>query len=209
MRILASTFAEGDDDKLLPAMRMLPYDRLLLIGHEGFEEGRSFARLRRLEEASGHTIDTAAVYPGGFMELVDQISEALASRSRSNSLVLNISGGPKLLGDAALFAAFRHGIEAYHCEGRLVKLPVMRGVTAKDMFTRGQKEFILRLGEGADSLDKIANAMGMQSRQPAERILRELRREGVVIAEVAGGRIRVSLTERGSEVLKILSLTER
>lgn len=209
MRILASTFADGDDRKVLPAMRMLPYDRLMLIGHEGFERSRSFARLSVIEEASGHTIDTVVIPDGGFMELVDEISDALARRSKGNTIVLNISGGPKILGDAALFAAFRHGIEAYHCEDRLVKLPVLRGVTAKDMFTRTQKAFILKLDGGLDTLDEIAKALGLDSRQPAERVLRDLRRAGIVTARVASGRIKVSLTDRGAEIVKVLRLTEQ
>lgn len=208
MKILASTFAEGDDGKLLKAMRLLPYDRILLIGQEVFDRSKSFVRLRRLEASTGHDIDVETIAGEGFMELVDAVSDALARRIKGNFLVLNISGGSKLLGDAALFAAFRLGVESYHCDERLVKLPVIRGATAKDMFTPSQKAFLLKLGEGVDRLDDLAFALSMESRQPAERTLRELKRAGVLVARVADGKIRLALTERGEEVLKVLRATE-
>jgi len=204
LRLLASTFADGDDEKVLLAMRLLPYDRLLLIGEDGFVGSASFARLRQIEEAAGNEVLAEAVSGHGFIDLVDGVSEVLSRHSRGNVLVLNISGGSKLLGDAALFAAFRHGVETYHCDSRLVRLPVMRGVSIRDMFTHSQKTFLLKLGQGVGALDDLVPELGKGSRQAVERTFRELRGAGLLTAKVADGKIRVALTDRGEEVLKAL-----
>ncbi|MGQ9588550.1 MAG: hypothetical protein ACUVT7_09265, partial [Thermoplasmata archaeon] len=97
--------------------------------------------------------------------------------------------------------------EAYHCEERVTKLPVLRGVTAVDMFTPLQTEFILCVGSRALAFDEVVSRLKNRSRQSAERILRELRKTGILRTEIRGGRIHVSLSESGRELEKMIRLT--
>ena len=80
MRVLVSTFADGDDEKVLLAMRKLPYDSLPLLVAEDVE-GPSLERIRRLEDLSGHEVSILTIETGGFMSMVDSISEELSALS--------------------------------------------------------------------------------------------------------------------------------
>ena len=137
MRTLVATFGEGDVGKTLVAMRHLPYDRLVLIGED--EEPEGLAELRRLESLTGHEVLFERISASDFMGLVEDISDVISRVSHldgaRDEVLLNISGGTKLMADAALFAAFRLGVPTYHVTDRVVRLPIMKGVTAKNRFT--------------------------------------------------------------------------
>lgn len=208
MRVLVSTFGPGDTDKVIQAMRALPYDRLVLVGASGTEESKGFERLRSLEEMSGHVTEVEVVDEDQFLVLVDRISEILSKHASGdrgkNTVRLNISGGSKLLGDAALLAAFRLGIETYHCEGKLVRLPILSGATAADRFTGPQIRMITRIGESAMTLDELIAALEPSSKQATERVIRELRRQGLLRSEARSGKVIVSLSDTGREVLRAI-----
>lgn len=211
MRVLISTFGDGDEEKVLLAMRSLAYDQLVLVGGIDIEESRGFERIKNLEEMAGHTlsVETVGRDGGGFMQLVEEVSEVLSAHANETqgkgSIALNISGGSKLLGDASLFAAFRHGIESYHCEGKsVVRLPVLRGATAQDRFTEGQAQLIACLAEGSRRMDEAMAILKPASKQSLERVVRELRKAGVVHAELSEGKVVLSLTGPGQEVAKVL-----
>lgn len=210
MKVLASTFGEGDHNKVLDAMRRLPYERLVLIGERGLADSSSFRRIRDFEGLSGHDVDVEAVETDDFMELVNEISAVLQKHARNpstgerNALVLNISGGSKLLGDAALIAAFRLGIEACHCDHQMTKLPVIRGATALDRFTPAQIRFISLLGGDFIQLDDIVVQFGAPSKQAVERVMRDLRKLDLLKTEVRNGRVGVALSRAGEEVSRAL-----
>lgn len=209
MKILLSTFGHDDFERVVQAMKRLPYERLVLMGTAEAIESKTFAKIRALEEMSGHEIADETVPGNGFMEIVDSISEILERHARDgqgrrNDLVLNISGGDKLLGDAALFAAFRLGIETYHCDDRLTKLPVLNGLTAKDRFTPSQIRFIRGIDGPSVSLDRLAESVSPGNRAPVERVLRELKKAGLIVTEVRSGKIVIGLSESGAEVARAL-----
>jgi hypothetical protein len=51
--------------------------------------------------------------------------------------------------------------------------------------------------------------MGPSSRQSAERVVRELRNQGMLISEVRDGKVHLSLSPTGLEVLRAVRLTTR
>lgn len=210
MKKLVSTFGDGDFERTMEAMRRLPYERLVLVGEDGMTETESFARIRAFEELSGHEVESEIVEGSDFMDLVDQVSVILEKHARiggtgeKNSIILNISGGSKLIGDAALFAAFRLGVEACHCDGRMTMLPVVSGATATDRFTPAQTKFIRVLDKGFVPLDDILTMLGTPSRQAIERVIRELRKLELLRTSVLNGKIQVALSDAGAEVSRAL-----
>lgn len=208
MRILVSTFGSGDGDKVLDAMRATPYDRLVLVGDAEAVASDDFAHLKQLESMAGQAIAFQQIDGMDFMGLVEMVSEVLTSlrteNGCTNTIVLNISGGPKLLGDAALFAAFRWGVETYHCDGTVTRLPVLMRATAEDRFTNAQIQFLLCVRGGCGTLEDVMHKLGASGRQSVERLLRELKKAGLVSAAVVGGRITVSLTDEGVEVCRAI-----
>lgn len=210
MRTLVSTFGPGDSEKVLDAMRALPYDRLVILGERGADSGADFERLSRLEAASGQTVEFIETGASGFLSLVEEVTDALMRLSKDGGgsradLCLNISAGPKLLGNAALFAAFRLGIRTYHCDGKAVKLPVVTGATSKDRFTPGQLRLIEVLANQKTLAEAVDGMMPM-ARQGTERVIRELRRAGLLESSVVDGRVTVDLTPSGREVLRAVQL---
>lgn len=212
MRVLVSTFGGDDYAKVLSAMKSLPYEKLVLVGEASAEDTEGFLKLVHLEEMSGHGLDFEPVDTSGFMETVEEICDVLTRCSKdpgsgcSNLVALNISGGSKLLGDAALFSAFRLGKEAYHCDERVAKLPVLKGVTAVDRFTMSQVKFITSIKDGGMLFDDLLQTLKPAGRQAAERILRILRKERLVEAELRSGKVHVALSAEGREVARTLGV---
>lgn len=207
MKILASTFKNGDDDKVLLAMRNLPYERLVLIGADD-ADGPSLERIKRLERLSGHDLSLKGIDATGLMDMVDSISEELAEMSSDedkgerNEVILNISGGSKLMGDAALLAAFRLGCEAYHCDRVVIKLPILKGATAKDRFTELQVRLLDILADGELSFAEVLQAMQPNSKASAERTIRELKKIRLIKARAESGKVFIGLSPEGAEVAR-------
>jgi len=215
LRVLVSTFGVGDLDKVLLAMKHLPYDRLVLMGDRHVEESGDFGKIRDLEAMTDHGVKVEIVDDDGFMELVNSVSDVLQRHAREpgtgakNALSLNISGGHKLLGDAALFAAFRSGIDAYHCDDKLVRLPVVQGATAVDRFTPLQAKFIATIGEEWVILSKVIERMQPVAKPATERVIRELRSAGLLGSDVRSGEVLLSLTDQGREVLRAIRMAKK
>jgi hypothetical protein len=186
-----------------------------LIGDGDVEESRDFSKIRELEAMTGHDVVVEIVDDDGFMDLVEGVSDVLQRFKREpgtgvmNSVSLNISGGDKLLGDAALFAAFRSGVDAYHCDGKLVRLPVVHGATAVDRFTHLQVKFIASIGEEWVALGEVVERMQPVGKSATERVIRELRKAGLLGSEVRSGTVFLSLTDQGKEVLRAVRMGKR
>lgn len=214
MRTLVSTCGQDDAEKVLLAMRTVPYDRLVLIGEDGYQASEGVGTIRRLEESSGHELGCETVGDSGLLEMVDEISEVLSASARhpddgsGAKVVLNISGGSKLLGDAALLAAFRLGVETIHCDSKAVRLPVLRGATTKNMYTPLQIRF-LECVEDRPPLEVAVARMQPTGKQGAERVLRELRKVGLVRSEVVGKKVFVGLSAEGAEVMRAVRMSAR
>lgn len=210
MKLLVATCGDGDLEKTLMAMRCLPYDRLVLVCEDDGHDPDGLSEIKRLESMTGHDVDVERVRTSDFMELVEDISTCFMRLMRSggvqNEVVLNISGGAKLLADSALFAAFRLGVPTYHVTDRVVKLPVMRGVTAKNRFTQLQSQFVMALA-GPKTMQELVHDLRPHSKQSLERVMRELRKMGLVCPRLESAQVVAALTEDGHEVRKALAAT--
>jgi hypothetical protein len=210
VRVLVSTFGGDDHVKVLSAMKSLPYEKLVLVGEASAEDSQGFHKLEHLEEVSGHELDFEPVDTDGFMETVEEICDVLVRYSRDlesknpNMVTLNISGGSKLLGDAALFSAFRLGMAAYHCDEQVTKLPVLKGATAVDRFTASQIKFIMSIRDDGMLFDDLLRTVHPAGRQATERVLRILRKEKLVETELQSAKIYVTLSAEGREVARNL-----
>src|SRR5207249_10107146 len=117
-RILISTFG-FDPEKVLLALRSIGYDRLALIAGGKSLRGSGFRRLDAAERASGGAIEVVPVDPFDFRSCFEGTLGAIRRfRKAGHDVRMNVSGGTKVLADAALLAAFQEGVEASHCEER-------------------------------------------------------------------------------------------
>ena len=131
-RVLVSTYG-FDEEKVLRALRSIPYERLaVLAGGKSLKEP-GLRRLESAERAAGGSLEVVVVDPFDFRSCFEGALGVIERHRRAGREVrVNVSGGTKVLADAALLAAFQEGVEAWHCEDRPVRLPILRGVSFAD-----------------------------------------------------------------------------
>ncbi len=217
MKILLSTFGP-DPENVLAAMRALPYEKLVLVIAQGDEGTAGFKKIKESEEKSGGTIDTLIVdefdLKDCFRKIVDYIQDNRASKAKGKEIVnafsVNISGGPKIMGDSALLAAFHLGLPAYHCDkANTIKFPIITGVSLRDRFTESQIEVLKQMGI-RDTVDDISSKVGNSlTEETVRKALRRLRKLGVVRTIASDGKLVVELTEAGIFILETLNRSER
>lgn len=193
-RVLVSTFG-FDASKVLRAMRRFGYDRLLLVGGPDSFRSEGFRRVREIEAQAGGQVETATVDPRDFAACFRAVASALARfPATSHEVRLNVSGGTKVLADAAVLAAFHAGAECWHIEGDdAVRLPVIRGFRFVDALTEAERK-VLAAVTRAQRSDHVLRAVEAEGLGPtvARGALAALIRRGLLRGDVVGGRAVVS-----------------
>ena len=125
-RVLISTFG-FDAEKILRSLRWIGYDRLtLLVGGKSLKDP-GLRRIEAAERAAGAGLEVVRVDPFDLRACFEAAVGAIRRhRKAGHEVRVNVSGGTKILADAALLAAFQEGVEAWHCEDRPVRLPVLK-----------------------------------------------------------------------------------
>jgi len=193
-RVLLSTFG-FDERKVLQAMRMFPYDRLSLIGGPDSFRSPGYRRLRELEAQAGAAVESTAVDPYDFAACFRGAVAVLDRYSRPQfEARLNVSGGTKVLADAATLAAFHEGIECWHVDGDMVvRLPVLRGFRFADALTEAERTVLPLVSRPRRSEDIVRSAEGHGiSGSKARGALASLIRKGLVRGELVRGRAMIS-----------------
>ena len=144
IKILICTFGK-DPKRIFSALRVHKYDQLILILEYGVQDTSEFKKVLELEKINPSQPDIITVNPNNFMECYKSIEKTIIHHPH-DEIILNISGGTKLLSIASILSAFNLGIHAYHYESeRLVKVPVFKGVTIKERLTSEQIEILLQI----------------------------------------------------------------
>ncbi len=187
-RVLISTFG-FDEAKILRALRWLPYDHLVLLAGGKSLATPGLRRLREAERAGGGTIEVVRVDPFDFESCFHGALSAIEGHRKAGDEVrVNISGGTKVLADAALLAAFQAGVEAWHCEDRPLRLPVLRGVRFEDHLTPVRKAVLRATARPAPAM-RIVERLRDQgfAEGPTQSAITWLRDQGFVKVEIRGG----------------------
>lgn len=144
-RILITTFG-FDDKKIQSAMRMLAYDKLVLVTGEDSLKKDSYKRLQEIESGDLDGMETVVADVFDFMDCLKKVEEAIEKySSKGLEVIVNFSGGTKVLSDAALLASFQKGVKAYHCDDELIELPSIKGLSTEKRLTEMQMEVILKI----------------------------------------------------------------
>ena len=154
MKVLYSTFG-FDKEKVTRAMRSLAYDRLVIVTSEDNTRSEEYLDILEINRMSRTPVDTLIVDKFDLLECFEDIMESLLENKKNNdSVAINISGGTSLLACAAMLAAFQTGVEAYHVDDAVVRLPVLRHVSFEETLTEGQRGALLNFVDGV-RLDEI------------------------------------------------------
>lgn len=202
MKVLISTYG-FDERKVVAAMSKLAYDKLLLVAGDDVLETQGYLRLKKMESLGPSKMETVTVDVHDFRDCLDKVDRAIRKWDvEENSVVLNISGGTVILADAALLAGYHNGIEIYHVDEKVTKLPVIKGMKVSDRFTERQALLIKAL-EADDTIPKLAERLkntGIDE-QAVRREIRMLSNEGVIAQRLEKGQIRLDFNE-GQEWFK-------
>lgn len=173
-----------DERRVLPALRLLPYDRLVLLGGRTSFRAPGFRRLKSLEPS----LQALTVDPFDFGSCLAAACRAFHD-ARPGDVRASVSGGTKILADATLLAAFQEGVEAWYFDPEPVRLPVLRGVRIHDVLGPADRTVaaILTGPMTAEAVLAAADRRGV-SRAQGRRALRLLRTEGFLEARLEDGR---------------------
>src|SRR5207302_3617127 len=123
LRTLIATIG-FDERHILPSLRLLPYDRLVLVGGRNSFRSAGFRRLRALEP----NLEAVRVDAFDLGDCLESIEAWIREARVVGPVRISATGGTKILTMAALLAAFHEGDEAWYCHPDPVRLPVLRGV---------------------------------------------------------------------------------
>ena len=134
LRTLIATMG-FDERHVLPSLRLMPYDRLILVaGRETFRSA-GFRRLKALEPE----LRAVRVDPFDLMDALESIRETVRGAAAEGPVRISASGGTKILTNAAILAAFQEGVETWYCDPEPVRLPVLRGVRVGAAFSASER----------------------------------------------------------------------
>src|SRR5881296_2795427 len=182
-----------DERHVLPSLRLLPYDRLVLVAGRDTVRSAGFRRLRALEP----TLRIVRVDPFDLMGSLESIRGTIRSAAADGSVRISASGGTKILTNAAILAAFQEGVEAWYCDPDPVRLPVLQGVSLDAAFSPAEGAIALAL-HGPIRYDRLVAAVAARSfaRRTVLGAIRSLAAKGLVELDRDGGMVLVRPSPR-------------
>ncbi|HEX9340340.1 MAG TPA: hypothetical protein VF992_04115 [Thermoplasmata archaeon] len=184
-----------DERHVLPALRLMPYDRLVVVAGRDSFRSAGFRRLKDLEPS----LRSVVVRPFDLLDSLGTVRRTILESAREGPVRLSVSGGTKILANAAILAAFLEGIETWYCETTPIRLPVLSGVRLGEPFPASERAImaLVRRAVTVDGLVARAGARGM-SRRTAVAAIRSLASKGLLTIEVRAGRSFARPSERSS-----------
>jgi len=134
LRTLIATMG-FDERHVLPSLRLMPYDRLILVAGRDTFRSAGFRRLKALEPE----LRTVRVDPFDLTDALESIREAVRRAAAEGPVRISASGGTKILTNAAILAAFQEGVETWYCDPEPVRLPVLCGVRIGAAFSAAER----------------------------------------------------------------------
>lgn len=186
-----------DERHVLPALRLMPYDRLVVVGGRETFRSAGFLRLRHLEPS----LRAVAVPSFDLLGSFAAIRRAIVAESRDGPVRLSVSGGTKILTSAAILAAFQEGVEAWYCDPDPVHLPVhlpvLQGLRIGDAFTGPERVIAMRV-RNSIALERLVTTMARQTmaRRTTVGAVKSLAAKGLFVIEVHGSRSFVRPSDR-------------
>jgi hypothetical protein len=192
VRTLICTFG-FNERRVFAAMRSIRYNHLVLVAGDDVLERKEYKHMVAIEKKGGGTVETVTVDPFEFADCYDEVNRLIRKHMAGGEVVLNISGGTKILADAAILAAFQNGVEAYHCDETTIKLPVMKGVRFEDAFSKDDVKVMEKFWEG-DTFKSLVVKLSGLSDSSLRKSLKNLERLGVIIPVLEKGGARYHST---------------
>jgi hypothetical protein len=183
------------------ACRIHSYDKLILVMEQDAVGGAEHMNIREFEETNPNPLEILPVDALDFFDCYKAVERVLNDHKK-DEVILNISGGTKLLSMASILCAFNHGMPAYHYEvERLTRLPVLKNFSIKERISSGpQVQILLEVRDGITlkALEKRATSKGISS-DKLERGLMALKNRDIIRTKLEKGRTKLFLTDHGKK----------
>jgi|GEM_PF-2805641 len=182
-------------ERVATALREIGHDKLVAITTEpntlAIKDAEKFEDLACAEYevvklADKHNFDAM------FSAFVKTIE-----KHRGWDIRVNISGGPKLLTIAGMFACYSYGVSIYHCEDRVHRLPVIKEVGFLDILTPDARIVLQSLGKRAENIDAISTNTRL-NKNKVEDALKILKRFGLAVVTKEKGGIFGKVSSKGA-----------
>ncbi len=174
-----------DERHVLPALRLMPYDRLVVVAGRDTFRSAGFRRLKDLEPS----LRSVVVRPFDLLDSLGTVRRTILDAAKEGPVRLSVSGGTKILVNAAILAGFLEGIETWYCETTPIRLPVLAGVRLGEPFPASERAImqLVRRPVSVEGLVARADAGGM-SRRTALAAVQALASKGLLTIDVRAGR---------------------
>jgi hypothetical protein len=197
MRTLYCTLG-FERSKVTEAMRALGHDKIVIVTSEENTRSDAYRELLEINALASTPLETLLVdkfdLMAAFLALAKHIEEA---KERKELILMNVAGGTRALSVAATLVAFQCGVEAYHIEGQVMRLPQLNLVSIGERLTEEEKEVLAEIHE-ATSVEAIGRACASISDfERRKQVLLGLRRKGLLTSSGDGKGIMISLTSLG------------
>jgi len=182
-----------DERHVLPSLRLMPYDRLVLVAGRDTFRSAGFRRLKILEPG----LRTVRVDPFDLADALESIRDTIRRAAGEGPVRISATGGTKILTNAAILAAFQEGVEAWYCDPDPVRLPVLRGVSLAAAFSPAEGAIAQAL-HGPIGHDRLVAAVAARgfARRTVLGAIRSLAAKGLVELDRESGTVLVRPSPR-------------
>ncbi|HLE98196.1 MAG TPA: DUF6293 family protein [Candidatus Thermoplasmatota archaeon] len=178
MKVLVTGHGEMPD-AVKAARRLVPHGKVVVLTTKA--DDPEFATMREDAKLERVQVEIHAVEAMDLDKCLAAAKKVLDSHAR-DEVRIHVAGGPNLLTNALLLAAFERGIDAFYChEHGVSHLPIAVTVKVEDRFTEYEREVLLAMpSEGDITVPDLARRG--PSTQGMKGALRKLRERGLVHA---------------------------
>lgn len=160
-----ATFGSDMQEGIAAGIRNFPIHKLVLICYSS-DNQRAEEFSRKIRNILGISVTITIVDRENVIrDVLERVSEIISMHGKNfQQILMNVSCGDKLIGCAALSAAFIHGIKAFGMDsaGAPLPMPVLK-LSYSEIISEPKMNILKameRVGGAVDSLEKLEQASG-------------------------------------------------
>jgi hypothetical protein len=160
-----ATFGSDMQEGIAAGIRNFPIHKLVLICYSS-DNQRAEEFSRKIRNILGISVTITVVDRENVIrDVLERVSEIISMHGKNfQQILMNVSCGDKLIGCAALSAAFIHGIKAFGMDsaGAPLPMPVLK-LSYSEIISEPKMNILKameRVGGAVDSLEKLEQASG-------------------------------------------------
>lgn len=163
--IQIATFGSEDQDTIASGIRNFPIHKLALICYD-YDKEKADDFSRKIRSILGLPVSIHLVSRKNVIrDTLERVSEVLANSKEFHQVLMNVSCGDKMIGCAALSAAFINGIKAFGMDekGSPLLMPILK-LSYNEIISESKIKILKAIDEAAggyiESLEQLESISG-------------------------------------------------